>query len=153
MYAMDTTAMMAFHECRLEGLVRSARPRRHRHHRPPRQRLAAPWLPLAEAEHARAADGSHRVERWATAVARCDEFGMPCYAAYARDRPARALLGDRGIDDVPDLLRSAHDVACELGAQPLVDDLLALARRARIDQHATIPTGGPGSTMDPIQLQ
>jgi len=110
-------------------------------------------MPLAVAEHARAVGGSHRVERWATAVARCDEFGMPCCTAYARDRLARALLDDRGSDDVPDLLRSAQHVACEPGAQPLVDGLLAPARRARIDQHATIPAGGPGSIMDPIQLQ
>ncbi|GEM_PF-5006142 len=44
MYAMDTTGMKAYHQYRREGLVRCARPHRHRQGRPSRQRLAAMLL-------------------------------------------------------------------------------------------------------------
>ncbi len=50
------------------------------------------WTALAEAEHARAVSGPDRDERWTTALARCDEFGLVYYAAYARYRLAEALL-------------------------------------------------------------
>ena len=93
----------------------------------------AAWTVLAEAEHARVVGGSDNVRRWTTAVARCDEFGLAYYAAYARYRLAQALLDDGERDDVADLLRSAHEVARDLKAQPLLDDIAKLARRARIN--------------------
>ena len=99
----------------------------------PGNATAAAWTVLAEAEHARVVGGSDSVERWTTAVARCDEFGLAYLAAYARYRLAQALLDDGERDDVVDLLRSAHEVARDLKAQPLVDDIAKLARRARIN--------------------
>jgi len=111
--------------------------------------LIGAWTVLAEAEHARVVDASDRAERWTTAVARFDEFGMVYFAAYARFRLAQTLLDDGARDDVADLLRSAHDVAHELNARPLVADLAELARRARIDlgtETATTPAKRLGLT-------
>ena len=99
---------------------------------PDRAQVAA-WMSLVEAEHARAVDGSDRAERWTTAVTRCDEFGLVYHAACARHRLAEALLHAGERDEMHDLLRSAYEVACDLGAQPLVDDIAELARHARID--------------------
>ena len=95
--------------------------------------LVAAWTVLAEAEHARVVGASDRAERWTTVIARCDEVGLVYYAAYARYRLAETLLADGTRDDVADLLRSAYEVAGDLEAQPLMDDLITLARRARID--------------------
>ena len=117
--------------------------------------LVAAWRVLAEAEHARAVGASDRAERWTASVARCEEFGMIYYAAYARFRLAQALLDDGVRDDVADLLRSAHEVARDLAAQPLVDDLVALARRARIDlgtKTATTPAKRLGLTPREIEV-
>ncbi|MFO7960974.1 MAG: AAA family ATPase [Nitriliruptoraceae bacterium] len=113
------------------------------------------WLVLAEAEHARVVDAADRAQRWSTVVARCDELGLVYYAAYARYRLAQTLLDEGARDDVADLLRSAHDVAHQLAAQPLVDDLLALARRARIDldvETATTPAERLGLTPREAQV-
>jgi len=74
---------------------------------------------------------------------------MVYYAAYGRYRLAQTRLDDGTRDDAADLLLAAHDVARDLGAQPLVDDVVALARRARIDlgtQTATSPADGLGLT-------
>lgn len=95
--------------------------------------LAAAWTALIEAEHARVLDASDQADRWTTAIARCDELGMVYYAAYARYRLAQTRLDDGARDYVADLLRSAHDVARELQARPLLADVVTLARRARID--------------------
>jgi DNA-binding CsgD family transcriptional regulator/tetratricopeptide (TPR) repeat protein len=111
--------------------------------------LTAAWTALAEAEHARCLDVPDRDERWTAAIARCGGFGMIYYAAYARYRLAQTRLDAETRDDVPDLLRSAHAVARELGARPLLEDVVALARRARIDlatKSATPPDDGLGLT-------
>jgi DNA-binding CsgD family transcriptional regulator/tetratricopeptide (TPR) repeat protein len=117
--------------------------------------LRAVWTVLAEAEHARAVHALDSLERWTTVIARCDEVGMVYFAAYARYRLAQTLLDDGTRDDVADLLRAAHDVAHDLAAQPLVDDLIALARRARIDlgtKTATSPADGLGLTPREIEV-
>ena len=70
--------------------------------------------------------------RWADVVVRWEALGNRYDAAYARWRQAEALLaagGDRG--EIEALLRTAHEVAIELRAKPLQDELEALARRAR----------------------
>jgi DNA-binding CsgD family transcriptional regulator/tetratricopeptide (TPR) repeat protein len=121
----------------------------------PGSALGATWTALAEAEHARVLNASDRAERWSTVLTRCDELEMVYYAAYARYRLAQTWL-DRGArDDVPDLLRSAHDVARELEARPLLEDVVALARRARIDlgaATATPPADGLGLTPREVEV-
>jgi DNA-binding CsgD family transcriptional regulator len=71
---------------------------------------------------------------WADAARQWEHCGNPYDAAYAKWRGAEALLGS-GIDraGATALVQAAHEVADELGARPLREQLEALARRARID--------------------
>ena len=71
---------------------------------------------------------------WADAARQWETCGNRYCAAYAQWRGAEARLGansDRAAAVA--LVRSAYEVADELGARPLGDALGALARRARID--------------------
>jgi DNA-binding CsgD family transcriptional regulator len=71
---------------------------------------------------------------WGEAQRLWDDLGDPYEAAYVRWRRAEALLaegGDRG--EAERLVGEAHSVAEKLGAAPLREELLALARRARFD--------------------
>jgi DNA-binding CsgD family transcriptional regulator len=70
---------------------------------------------------------------WAEAARQWETCGNQYYAAYAQWRGAEALLGansDRA--GAVALVQAAHEVADELGARPLREELEALARRARI---------------------
>jgi tetratricopeptide (TPR) repeat protein len=71
----------------------------------------AAWMSLVEAQHSRVVGGADTVERWTTAVTRCDEFGLVYQAACARHRLAEALLDAGERDEVHDLLRSAYEVS------------------------------------------
>jgi DNA-binding CsgD family transcriptional regulator/tetratricopeptide (TPR) repeat protein len=91
------------------------------------------WLALAAAEHARLTAAADTAERWTTATTRCDHLGLAYHGAYARLRHAQALL-DRGTRaQVKQLLLDAYTEAEGLGAVPLRNDVVALARRANID--------------------
>ena len=71
---------------------------------------------------------------WADAERQWEACGNRYYAAYAKWRGAEALLGsgsDRAGAEA--LVQAAHEVADELRARPLREELEALARRARID--------------------
>jgi DNA-binding CsgD family transcriptional regulator len=90
-------------------------------------------LAAMEAEVARAEGGSDP-ELWHAAAIAWDARGCPHPAAYARWRLAEALLaapGGRG--SAAAALREAWTTAERLGALPLMDEIEALARRARID--------------------
>ena len=87
---------------------------------------------LALAERERAA-GAPRGVQWRAAADRFDALAEPYPAAYARLREAEALLtggGDRRT--AAERLAAAHATAVALGARPLLEDVDALARRARI---------------------
>ncbi len=117
--------------------------------------LEAVLSALVAAEYARILDTSDRVERWTTVIARCEELGVVHDAAYGRYRLAEALLDGGARDEVTDLLRSAHDVARELGAKPLRDDITTLSRRARIDLGAasvTTPVARLGLTPRELEV-
>jgi DNA-binding CsgD family transcriptional regulator len=81
-------------------------------------------------------------ELWARAESLWGACGDRYLAAYAGWRHAEALLG-LGADrkDVQTRLRGALDVADELNARPLREELEALARRARIDLDASADDG------------
>ena len=102
------------------------------------------WLALAEAEHARATGAADAVERWATAVERCDELSLVYHAADARYRLAEALLAEDRRDEATAPLRAAAAVARNLGAAPLERDVVDLARRAHIDLDDQRPADAPG---------
>ena len=82
------------------------------------------------------APGRAPARAWAEAVGAWEAAGDAWPTAYARYRLAEALstAGDRATAGGP--LRAALADARRLGAQPLLDDALALARRARIDADA-----------------
>ncbi len=102
------------------------------------------WVALAEAEHARATGADDAVERWATAVERCDELSLVYHAADARYRLAQALLDHDRRDEATPPLQAAAAVARKLGAAPLERDVVDLARRARIDLDDQRPADGTG---------
>jgi DNA-binding CsgD family transcriptional regulator len=94
---------------------------------------AGGWLVLAEAEHERA-QGEARPESWSEAAEAWERLERPPLAAYCRWREAEALVAARASRveaSVP--LREAHAVAERIGARPLLRELEALARRARLD--------------------
>jgi DNA-binding CsgD family transcriptional regulator/tetratricopeptide (TPR) repeat protein len=71
---------------------------------------------------------------WVRAVAAWASLSMPYAAAYCGWRHAEALLGSAGPPaDARAALIAGHDTAVALGAAPLLEAILRLARRARID--------------------
>jgi DNA-binding CsgD family transcriptional regulator len=100
----------------------------------------------AEAERSRAA-GTPDPGAWRAAVSAWHARERPYEAAYAQWRAAEALLvvGDRVA--AQDQLAAAWRWSTERGALPLLAEIDALARRARIDL-AQLETG-PGSVAPP----
>jgi DNA-binding CsgD family transcriptional regulator len=85
------------------------------------------------AERARAATSDSEADAWETAVESCVDARLPWEEAYSRWRAAEALLGrarDRRAG--AEMLRSGLALARRLGARPVEEELLDLARRARI---------------------
>ncbi|HEX5560046.1 MAG TPA: LuxR C-terminal-related transcriptional regulator, partial [Nocardioidaceae bacterium] len=89
------------------------------------------WLARAHAEHARA-HGRPDVKAWTAAV---EEFGdwYPYEQARSRWRLAEALLDAGERETAAEELRLAHATARRLGAVPLENGVVELARRARLD--------------------
>ena len=110
------------------------------------------WLCMADAEHSRR-DRSDPVA-WTEAVAAWDDYGDMWHAAYARFRLAEALVatpGDRSGAAEP--LRLAWDFCRRVGAMPLLAEIEALAKRARIplEDPDARPAAAPKAT-DPHGL-
>ncbi|MPV37255.1 AAA family ATPase [Georgenia subflava] len=79
-------------------------------------------------------------EAWVQATEGCRAAMMPWAEAYASVRAAESFLGHRsGRRGGASLLRRAYALATELGAEPLLADLEALARSARLP---LAPPGG-----------
>jgi DNA-binding CsgD family transcriptional regulator/tetratricopeptide (TPR) repeat protein len=78
-------------------------------------------------------EGRPGPDRWQAAAAAWQALGRPYPAAYAQWRQAEALLA-RGepASHATEPLRAAHATALRLGARPLLGEVAALARRARI---------------------
>jgi DNA-binding CsgD family transcriptional regulator len=89
---------------------------------------------LLAAERIRADGSSGDVARWTEAVETCDAAGLAWEAAVARRWLAESLL-DQGAARAAAsrALREAHDVASQMGAVPLREDVETLARAARVD--------------------
>jgi ATP/maltotriose-dependent transcriptional regulator MalT len=100
------------------------------------------------AEVARA-EGRADPRAWETAAAAWDERGTPFAAAYARWRLAESLLaGTRGRDRAMEALSAARETADRLGAIPLLGEIDALARRARLELPADSALSPPAPTRD-----
>ncbi|WP_438855530.1 helix-turn-helix transcriptional regulator [Agromyces sp. M3QZ16-3] len=96
-----------------------------------RQVAALDALYVAECARARADPGV--ADAWSLAATRCSTARLPWEEAYARWRAAEALLargGDRPAG--AEMLRSALALARRLVARPVEEELLDLARRARV---------------------
>jgi DNA-binding CsgD family transcriptional regulator/tetratricopeptide (TPR) repeat protein len=98
---------------------------------------------LFAAEVARCRRHPDEATRWAEAIEKCHVAGAIWDEAVSRWRCARALLtaGSPG-PAVAEHLRVAHRCAVELGAQPLQNEVEALARMARITLRQPVPIAG-----------
>jgi DNA-binding CsgD family transcriptional regulator/tetratricopeptide (TPR) repeat protein len=106
----------------------------------------AAWHATAVAERTRQ-QGQPDPATWAAAVAAWERLAQPYRAAYACFRHAEALLaagGDR--DTAAMVLGRAAEVTGRLGARPLDGEILALARRARLD--LAPPAGATAAAVD-----
>jgi DNA-binding CsgD family transcriptional regulator len=89
-------------------------------------------LALWQAERSRLHGRSDPVH-WQAAAEAWLVLGRPYPAAYAQWRQAEALLYQRTqARRAAEVLRAAHATGLRLGAQPLLDEIDVLARRARI---------------------
>jgi DNA-binding CsgD family transcriptional regulator/tetratricopeptide (TPR) repeat protein len=112
------------------------------------------WLALATAEHARATAADDTVGLWEHATARCEEATLGYHAAYARFRHAQALLDHGHRPAATDPLRRAHATATQLGAAPLADAVVHLARRANVDLGtATAPSPAEALGLTPREAE
>jgi DNA-binding CsgD family transcriptional regulator/tetratricopeptide (TPR) repeat protein len=94
-----------------------------------------------EAEAARAA-GAPAADRWAAAARAWEELREPYPRAYCLLRGAEAALAERRPKpEIGEWLGAARALASELGAAPLADAAVSLARRARVP----LPTPGAES--------
>ena len=106
---------------------------------------------LTAAENLRR-DGEPAVAAWQEAL-RAWEVATDIWPlTYTRFRLAEALCGTAERATATDLLRDAARTCERLGAQPLLDDVLALARRARIDLEAAGATASPAPDSVPFGL-
>jgi len=72
-------------------------------------------------------------QQWAAVVAKWDALSRPYEVAYARWRQAEALLAAKAPRAAARVLRQAHDATVQLGEQPVRQEIVRLAQRARID--------------------
>jgi DNA-binding CsgD family transcriptional regulator/tetratricopeptide (TPR) repeat protein len=94
------------------------------------------WHALAWAEASRV-EGAARPDLWDEACAHWRRLEFPYEAAYCRLRAAEARLAGRSARErATEDLRAGHATAVRLGARPLLAEIEALARRARV------PLGG-----------
>jgi DNA-binding CsgD family transcriptional regulator len=101
---------------------------------------------MSEAEILRR-DGGPAVAEWQAAVRAWEEAGDVWPLTYARYRLAEVLCGAGQRESAAELLRAAAATCERLGARPLLDDVQALARRARIDLD---PAGADAPAEQPV---
>ncbi|HEX5015359.1 MAG TPA: AAA family ATPase [Candidatus Limnocylindrales bacterium] len=103
----------------------------------------------AEAEHSRTV-GRSDPDAWIRAAAAWESVPMPYPAARSRARAGEALLlARRSRDDASRLLAEAAATARELGAAPLLEAVIAVARRARLPVDVG-PRDAPGESEDQL---
>ena len=108
---------------------------------------AEAWWSIGRAERARL-DGDGDPADWRAAADTFAQIPMPYQRAYALWRESEAVLATsraRTAAAVP--LREANAIASELGSGPLAEEILGLARRARID----LAADAAGKHSDPAQ--
>jgi DNA-binding CsgD family transcriptional regulator len=108
------------------------------------------WLLRTTAELSRAR-GASDVDLWRRVVAEFD-YGYVYEVARSRFRLAEALLSAGQRVEAEDELRSAHETAVRLGARPLEAEVVALARRGRLDLPGVRREAGP-SALTPREVE
>jgi DNA-binding CsgD family transcriptional regulator len=93
--------------------------------------VLAGWRAVVSAELARAA-GRHDASAWQAAVSAWERTANPAPLAYSllRHAEATAAAGDRPAAE--ESARRANEMARQLGARPVLDEIALLARRARL---------------------
>jgi len=96
------------------------------------------WATTFAAEAARADGGHDQADqadqaRWDAAASAWAALAQPQPEAYALLRAASAASADGNRDGAAVRLSRAADLAARLGARPLLEEISALARRARVD--------------------
>ncbi|MDX6680723.1 MAG: hypothetical protein QOG94_762 [Solirubrobacteraceae bacterium] len=112
---------------------------------------AIAYLALSRAELTRLGDCAP--ERWTTAARAWRALEHPLLEAYAGWREAEAALGSgRARADVAARLRAVCELACRLGAQPLVRRIESLAKAARIDISPEAPASASEARSSPAEF-
>jgi DNA-binding CsgD family transcriptional regulator len=106
---------------------------------------------MAVAEQLRR-DDAPAAASWREAVTAWEKAGDAWPLAYARFRLGEALCAEGCRDQAADPLRAAARSAASLGARPLLDDVQALARRARVPLTDDVPAVGPEPIEVPFSL-
>jgi predicted ATPase/DNA-binding CsgD family transcriptional regulator len=89
-------------------------------------------------------DGAPAEQAWAEAVTAWEAAGDAWPLAYARFRLTEALCATGRREEAAGPLRAAVRGAESLGARPLLDEALALSRRARVPLEEGAPAEEPG---------
>jgi DNA-binding CsgD family transcriptional regulator/tetratricopeptide (TPR) repeat protein len=114
-------------------------------------------LALVRAEHARLMRAGE-VEAWADAVGTCRGMNEPFPLAYALLRQAEGLVADGGADGAAAAAGEAAELAERMGAAPLLGEIEALIRRARLripgarTNSASTPVSSGSGAEDPFGL-
>jgi DNA-binding CsgD family transcriptional regulator/tetratricopeptide (TPR) repeat protein len=94
--------------------------------------------------------GDRSVAAWTAAADALGQVERPYLAAYARWRQAQALVAQRQQSSAAGPLREAAGAARRLGAAPLLADVEALAKRARVDLRIPAPRGDGAEPQLPL---
>jgi DNA-binding NarL/FixJ family response regulator len=86
--------------------------------------------------------GASAPARWAEAIGIARQAGNVHALMYGLTRLAEALVTDGDRDAAAAAVREAIAMAEGLGARPLLDDALALARRARLTDEEEVAADG-----------
>jgi DNA-binding CsgD family transcriptional regulator len=98
-----------------------------------------------EAEAQRGHEDPAAAAKWLRAAQACADAELAWDEAYTHWRAAEALLPDRSRrDQAATALRRAYDLAVDLQAAPLIAEVEALARSARVP--LTAPEAAPADT-------
>jgi ATP/maltotriose-dependent transcriptional regulator MalT len=106
----------------------------------------AAWGASGRAEHTRR-QGRPDPAAWAAAATMWERLGQPYQLAYACYRHAEALMaGDVNREAAATALRRAAAISARLGARLVDAEIMALARRARLDLAPDVAAAAPGAS-------
>jgi DNA-binding CsgD family transcriptional regulator len=103
----------------------------------------AAWWAEAQAHAARSRGGDTAAD-WAPAVAGWRACGQPYDVAICLRYLGEAALGDGDATAATEALAEAYEICVRLGARPLADAVLAVARRGRLSVGPAAAPSGPG---------